>query len=75
MADREMPDGDPFWTAVVVGENDPTTGGISWEHPPCLFWWPDETSPYGGWRCTRERHNDGIHVATTEIVRAIWRRP
>lgn len=58
--DSELPDGDPSWRAVLLGDLDPTTGGCSVDEPPCLW----DFRPAAPYRCTRVTHRDPWHVAT-----------
>ncbi len=62
---REPADGATYWRTVNLGDSDPTTGGISYPEQKACLWNFRPTFPY---RCTRERHNDGIHVATDNGV-------
>lgn len=59
---KEPPDNDQFWTTVKVGDEDPTTGGMSKEQSACIW----NFRPWAPFCCTRERHTDRYHVATQE---------
>jgi hypothetical protein len=59
---REPPNGHEVWSQLSVGGSDITSGGMSYEQKACLW----DFRPGSEYRCTRERHADGWHVASED---------
>lgn len=59
---REPPNGHEVWSQLGIGHIDLTSGGNSCDQQACLW----DFRPDSEYRCTRERHTDGWHVASED---------